>query len=132
MLATMYSGWFYPTRYYSGPAANRYMIQYPPLVNNFANGGFFGAGTHSLPAARGPRLESSLVYQIAPTNDLDPNTGCGGQFAVYDHSFDFGGLSTALCDASVKIISPTMSPTTFGRALAPCDQQPLGADWTQE
>jgi hypothetical protein len=72
------------------------------------------------------------MYQIAPRTDDDPSTGCTYYPSLYGHSFDAGGLSTALCDGSVKVISPTMSPITFGRALAPCDGQHLGPDWGHE
>ena len=72
-----------------------------------------------------------MMYQIAPRPDDDPETGCGQSPAVYGHSFDASGLSTALCDGSVKLISPTMSPDTFTKALSPGDGQPLGPDWAQ-
>jgi prepilin-type N-terminal cleavage/methylation domain-containing protein len=120
------------TRYFVGPNQDP-RPSYPPLTKGLGAGGFFGSGSHRLPAARaapsGDKWE--LIYQIAPVPTLGGDAGCTFLFGMYGHSF-VDGLATALCDGSVKVISPTMSPTTFGRALAPCDQQPLGADWTQE
>jgi len=100
-------------------------------VPTAAHGGFFGAGTHKLPAARTPGPD--LMFQITPRNDGDTTAGCySAQPAIYGHAFGAGGLSTALCDASVKNISPTMSAKTFAFALCPGDQNPLGSDWSQD
>jgi hypothetical protein len=119
------------TRYYAGPLGPPFPT-FPPANPNYGvSGGFFGAGAYNSPAARGPLTATTLMFQIAPRNDNDPIAGCMPQPVIYGHSFGTSGLSTALCDGSVKIISPTMSPATFGKALSPGDQQPLGPDWTQ-
>jgi prepilin-type N-terminal cleavage/methylation domain-containing protein len=97
-----------------------------------ALGGFFGAGTHSTAAARGPLATKTFMFQITPRNDADTNAGCINDPALFGHAFGAGGLSTALCDASVKNISPTMLPATFNKAICPGDQQPLGPDWAQD
>jgi prepilin-type N-terminal cleavage/methylation domain-containing protein len=134
MLATRYSVCNGDvSRYFVGPWGLPTPM-FPPanISNGKAVGGFFGAAAHNLPAARGPIGEWGLIFQIAPRSDGDPMTGCTSTFRVFGHSFGSSGLSAALCDGSVKMLNPTMSPITFSRALAPADGQPLGADWTQE
>jgi len=131
MLVTKYSDCnLKATRYFDPPGAGTAVN--PPKPANGTTGGFFGAGTHSLAAARGPGTEVKLMFQITPRNDADTVAGCVNANSVYGHAFGAGGLSTALCDASVKNISPTMLPTTFNKAICPGDQAPLGADWAQE
>jgi len=44
-------------------------------------------------------------------------------------SFSAGGIEVALCDGSVRNISPTISAITWGRAIDPADGLPLGNDW---
>jgi prepilin-type N-terminal cleavage/methylation domain-containing protein len=98
-----------------------------------ALGGFFGAGVHTGAAGRGPLASTTtMMFQITPRNDADTNAGCQNQAGLFGHAFGAGGLSTALCDASVKNISPTMSGATFSKAIAPGDQQALGSDWSQD
>ena len=63
--------------------------------------------------------EPAPEYLPAPRPDSDPDTGCNPRPAWYGHSFDAAGLPAALFDGSVRMISPTISPTTFGRAVAP-------------
>jgi hypothetical protein len=67
------------------------------------------------------------MFQIAPTVD-----SCLPDDAVFGHSFGEGGLSVALCDASMRSIAPTMSPTTFCRTLCPSDGWPRGDDWISD
>jgi len=104
----------------------------PAAPSGGVTGGFFGAGTHSLAAARGPITATTMMFQVTPRNDNDSTAGCINNNAIFGHAFGAGGLSTALCDASVKNISPTMTPQTFKCALAPGDQVALGPDWAQE
>jgi prepilin-type N-terminal cleavage/methylation domain-containing protein len=118
------------TRYYDPPGVG--IATSPAKPSGGTTGGFFGAGTHSLAAARGPLTAKTLMYQITPRNDADTTAGCINDNALYGHAFGAGGLSTALCDASVKNISPTMLPTTFNKAICPGDQLPLGADWASD
>jgi prepilin-type N-terminal cleavage/methylation domain-containing protein len=133
MLVTKYSRCnLQVTRYFAGPLGGPVPTSPTIPAGGFATGGYFGAGTHNSPAARGPLAAKTLMFQIAPRNDNDPQAGCNSDFALYGHSFDSSSLSTALCDGSVKTISATMSPITFGRALCPGDQQPLGPEWTIE
>jgi len=131
MLVTKYSDCnLKATRYYSSP--NGSAVSSPAAPSGGVTGGFFGAGSHSLAAARGPLTAVALMFQITPRNDNDTTAGCINNNGIFGHAFGAGGLSTALCDASVKNISPTMLPTTFNKAVAPGDQLPLGADWAQD
>jgi prepilin-type N-terminal cleavage/methylation domain-containing protein len=114
------------TRYAASPTGTGVTaVTTPPSA-----GGFFGAGSHKNAATRAP--DPLAIYQITPRNDADTTAGCFNGPGVFGHAFGAGGLSTALCDASVKNISPTMLPATFQRAICPGDQLPLGADWAQE
>jgi len=93
-------------------------------------GGFFGAGAHTLQAAR--NSDTRLMFQLTPINTGGTATAsCVSNASVLAHSFGSGGLSTALADGTVKNISPTMSTTTFGRAICPGDQNPLLSDWVE-
>jgi prepilin-type N-terminal cleavage/methylation domain-containing protein len=130
MLATKYSDCNgKSTRYIDPPNGN--IATTPVKPAGGTTGGFFGAGTHSTAAARGPLATMTMTFQVAPRNDADINAGCQNANALYGHAFGAGGLSTALCDASVKTISSSMLPTTFNKSLAPGDQLPLGSDWAQ-
>jgi len=94
-------------------------------------GAFFGAGTHTTPPARGPQATTTLAFQLTPKNVTDANAGCIRIASTMAHAFGSGGLSTALADGTVKNISPTMSVTTFNRALRPGDQLQLLSDWVE-
>jgi Protein of unknown function (DUF1559) len=87
-------------------------------------GGFFGAGAHNMPAAK---KSNQATFQIAPSlND------CIADDSVFGHSFSDRGLSVALADASIKSVLPTMSATTYCRALCPSDGYALDLDWTDD
>jgi type II secretory pathway pseudopilin PulG len=83
-------------------------------------GGFFGAGAHDKPAGR---TSNRATFQPAPHVKE-----CLADDAVFGHSFG-GGISIALCDATVRSVDPSMSATTFCRALCPGDGFPLEDDW---
>lgn len=100
------------TRYAAGPA-------------DF--GGFFGAGSHRLPPESG-RVDDAM-YQVAPKNDAKARDGCNPKPAVYGHSFSKRGLLVALVDGTVRYVGPSLSPTTFMRALCPGDGEKLLDDW---
>ena len=69
---------------------------------------------------------NDLTFQIVPDDDeCNPTPG------LYGHAFSPNGMSVALCDASVKNITPEMPPLTFTRALSPNDGQPLVDDWSE-
>jgi prepilin-type N-terminal cleavage/methylation domain-containing protein len=44
-------------------------------------------------------------------------------------SFSAGGIEVALCDGSVRNVSPSINVVTWGRAIDPNDGLPLGNDW---
>jgi len=105
-----------------------------------ASGGFALAGAHSTPAAR-DASSNTVAFQITPRNDATAGAACNSSAAMYGHSFGSGGMSTALCDGSVKNISPTMSAgtgtasgtnATFTRAICPGDGATLGSDWAED
>jgi hypothetical protein len=89
-------------------------------------GGYFGAGSHS--DAPSPQSKDGLMFQNAPPTAKGRDS-CNPLAGVYGHAFSEAGLLTALAEGSVKLIRPSISNTTFMRALTPCDQLPLGADW---
>lgn len=88
-------------------------------------GGFMGAGKHTASPSRKGTLDD--MFQETPTR-----ANCIAAPGVFGHSFGSGGMSMALADGSVKNISPTMTPTTFTRALCPGDKQNLGLDWAED
>jgi hypothetical protein len=118
------------TRYFDPPGVG--IATTPAKPAGGTTGGFFGGGAHSIAAGRGPLTAKTMMYQITPRNDADTNAGCINDAYLFGHAFGAGGLSTALCDASVKNISPTMLPATFSKAIAPGDQLPLGPDWASD
>ncbi len=129
MLVTKYSDCnLRSSRYFDHPSGGKATVPVPP--SGGTTGGFFGAGTHNVAAARGPLATLTLMYQIVPRNDSDSAAGCNNTHGIYGHAFGSGGLSTALCDASVKNISPTMTPATFANSVAPGDQLPLDSSWS--
>jgi len=99
-----------------------------PSTTN-GRGGFFGIGSHTLQAAR--NTVTTLMFQITPKNTNTDTAGCLPTPGLYGHAFGSGGMSVALCDGTVKSISPTMSTTTYQRAMAPGDQNVLLSDWTE-
>jgi len=99
-----------------------------PSTTN-GRGGFFGLGSHTAQAAR--NTVTTLMFQITPKNTATDNAGCLALAGFYGHAFGSGGMSVALCDGTVKSISPTVSTTTYQRAMAPGDQNTLLSDWTE-
>jgi len=139
MLATVYSDCSSMSTGYS-VAPNGTQLNTATVANVAASGGitvgaprggFFGAGTHNIPAARGPQATIALMFQLTPKNITDANAGCIANPSIMAHAFGSGGLSSALADGTVKNISPTMSVTTFNRAIRPGDQLQLLSDWVE-
>jgi prepilin-type N-terminal cleavage/methylation domain-containing protein len=79
-------------------------------------GAFFG---HKLPDALG----NGPTFQVLP-----PARGvnCDPDLA---QAFDSTGMPVGLADGSVRMVSPSISPLTWRRALIPNDGEVLGADW---
>ena len=98
--------------------------EYNRAPNESPRGGFFGAGSHMLPPARGFKNANDLMFQIMPGHEE-----CNAVAGVYGHAFTPESMSVALCDGSTRNVSSKMSPSTFMRALCPSDGQPLGAEW---
>lgn len=73
-------------------------------------GGFMGAGAHARPATAAADI--AAIFQLQPRDCL-PDAG------VFGHAFESFGLSVAMCDGSVHLFEPSMSPTVFGQALCP-------------
>jgi len=92
-------------------------------------GGFFGQGLHNVQASRS--TSAGLMFQITPLNVNSTSFSCLSAVSLMPQAFGSGGLSTALADGTVKNISPTMTTTTFARAICPGDQQPLLSDWVE-
>ncbi len=75
-------------------------------------GGFMGAGSYSTPPT--PAGPSTAMFQLNPSvAECLPDVG------VFGHSFGSGGMPIALCDASIKNISRTMTPNMFSRSMSP-------------
>jgi hypothetical protein len=98
--------------------------QYARGPSDSPRGGFFGAGAHNRPAAPGSKTADDLMFQVDPRPEQ-----CNSAPSIYGHSFWRTSMSAALCDASVRMIIPGMSPMTFDRALCPNDRAGLDADW---
>jgi hypothetical protein len=115
-----------PTAYSASPIGTPLVAggEVPSHGSGAGKGGFFGAGAHDMPA---DRTSNRATFQVAPKLNQ-----CVADNAVFGHSFSNGGISIALCDATVKSVDPSMSTTTFCRALCPSDGHPLANDWADE
>ena len=93
-------------------------------------GAFFG--TQPATTGPGPTVVTG-GYMLAPT--LTGASVCsGGGFAANTASyvamsFGIGGLQVGLCDASVRLVAPSVSNHTWNTALQPNDGNPPGSDW---
>ncbi len=131
MLVTKYSDCnLRSTRYYDHPSGGYAKV--PTAPSGGTTGGFFGIGSYTTAAARGPFAIKTHLFQVVPRNDNNSDAGCINDHALYGHAFGSGGLSSALADGSVKNISPTISVATYEYAICPGDQNPLGADWADQ
>lgn len=96
-------------------------------------GGFFGAAAISDPPSRLYAKTPTVSYQVAP-KDFDElpegqSVKCINNPSGVAHSFQANGLMVAMCDGSVRFLSPRVAPVTFARAMSPGDGQPLGNDF---
>jgi hypothetical protein len=131
MIATRYAECGSPAQstYYSGSPSGTFLATggnpaSTGVPKTAGKGGFFGAGSHSKAGAADSK---DAIFQTAPTVEK-----CIADNSVFGHSFGAKGLTVALCDASIKNIDPTMTPTTFCRALCPSDGYPLDNDWNTD
>ena len=84
-------------------------------------GAFALGGKHSQPAAR---EGEDFIFQVVPRHEK-----CDNRPFHYGHAFGSGGMSIALCDASVRNITPTITVITFQRSICPNDGEKLDSDW---
>jgi prepilin-type N-terminal cleavage/methylation domain-containing protein len=90
-----------------------------------ANGGaYFGY----VAALNGPtQVSPTGGWLIAPT--LSQAAVGAGWTSAMAMSYGISGLQVSLCDASCRIVYPTMSPNTWNTSLQPNDGFPQGSDW---
>jgi type II secretory pathway pseudopilin PulG len=76
------------------------------------------------PVTTGTRTDGSvpgLTFQVAP-----PQSECDPRLAQTPHT---GGMLAALCDGSVRSLTPGMSESTYWAAVTPAGGEILGNDW---
>jgi prepilin-type N-terminal cleavage/methylation domain-containing protein len=89
-------------------------------------GGAYFAGT---PATSTPsQTNPGGGWMIAPTLSQCAN-GNTSSVTSTPQSFGIAGLQVSLCDASARIVYPTMSLFTWNTACQPNDGNPPGSDW---
>lgn len=92
---------------------------------DLTDGGFMGAGSYTSSARRNP--DNTAIFQLAPSM-----AECLPSPALFGHSFGSSGMTISLADGSIRNISPSMSPETFGRAICPSDGMPMAMDWLDD
>jgi type II secretory pathway pseudopilin PulG len=102
---------------------------------NTPSGGFFGGSEVKDAASPLYAAAPTIMYQDGP-KDFDAlpagqSVKCINNASGVAHSFRPGGLLVGLCDGSVRMLGPKVTPGTFAKAISPGDQQPLGADWNE-
>jgi type II secretory pathway pseudopilin PulG len=89
-----------------------------PTTDNGGGGSSTSANWNSV---KGYPYLFAVPFQPKPTvKNCDP---------LRLQSFNAGGLEVAMCDGSVRNVSPTISVLTWGKAIDPDDGQPMGNDW---
>ena len=77
---------------------------------------FFG-----LPTSNGDNVGPVSIFQVRPVQgNCDPSRASTAHL---------GGIQVTLADASVRLLSPNMSGTTWWAACTPAGGEVLGADW---
>jgi prepilin-type N-terminal cleavage/methylation domain-containing protein len=91
-----------------------------------SGGGAFFAGTQAstFPSQTG----ATGGWMIAPTLS-QATAGNSSPYTSTAQSFGIAGLQVSLCDASARIVYPTMSVQTWNTACQPNDGFPPGSDW---
>jgi len=101
-----------------------------------------GAGTGSDDSFPGDRLSAvfgggvgddgtawfqgtASLFQVRPLQFMNNSTGCDHRYASTPHQVMVAGLA----DGSVRLISPSISATTWAFALTPAGGELLGSDW---
>jgi prepilin-type N-terminal cleavage/methylation domain-containing protein len=110
----------------SGTANVNGLSMWDITVGNSANGtgGFFGYTT-----ANGQVSGTTITggWMLAPT--LANSSATQGFANITAMSFGVGGLAVSLCDASVRMVAPSVSNFTWNAALCPNDGNGPGSDW---
>jgi len=123
--ATRYG--FYTTMGSGGTTANA--CSEWDAIGHSIPGAFFGVS----PATTAPSNTAVTGgYMLAPT--LTGASACnqgpfGAPSGYIAMSFGIGGLQVGLCDASVRMVAPSVSNQTWNQALQPNDGNPPGSDW---
>ena len=79
-----------------------------------------------------PTVNTTPNNNCLPGNQAPPATGTNlGTTGGGSQSFSAGGLQVALGDGSVRSVAPSISPTTWARAVNPTDGNVLNSDWNQ-
>jgi prepilin-type N-terminal cleavage/methylation domain-containing protein len=123
MLATKYGVCGPVNPYVDAPLGSSWtLVNFPPNSVLTAAALFAYAtpgGSDYIPDAKGV----GVTFQSQPTPNetvCDPN---------YAQSFLKNGIQVALCDGSVRTVTPTVSGTTWRNALLYNDGNVLGSDW---
>ena len=95
-------------------------------------GAFFGVYTATTApsgtvATGGYMLAPTLTAASACAAAAFPAAGTASGYVAM--SFGIGGLQVGLCDASVRLVAPSVSNHTWNTALQPNDGNPPGSDW---
>jgi prepilin-type N-terminal cleavage/methylation domain-containing protein len=89
-------------------------------------GAFFGV---SIATGQVNATSTQGGWILAPTLTGVGASGACEFNAAVPHSFGIGGIQLSLCDGSVRMVSPAVSPHTWNAALCPNDGVPQGSDW---
>ncbi len=98
------------------------LTNFPPLDSRSA-AAFFAYETPNIPGYIPSAAGVGVKFQVVP-QPID--TACDPNYA---QAFSQSGLQVALCDGSVRMVSPGISGTTWRNALLLNDGNVLGADW---
>jgi len=108
----------------NGPAVSLFDV--PGSTGSATNvgGAYFG-----VPAANTGPLQAATSggWMIAPT--LTQASAAQNFSGWVAQSYGIAGLQVSLCDASCRIVYPTLSSQTWNTALQPNDGFPPGSDW---
>jgi prepilin-type N-terminal cleavage/methylation domain-containing protein len=85
--------------------------------------GYLGSGDSAMPAFARFSIGPGSLFQVKPQ---PYQTNCDVFRASTPHT---GAMQVALCDASVRGLSQSLSPTTWWAACTPAGGETLGSDW---
>jgi prepilin-type N-terminal cleavage/methylation domain-containing protein len=110
-------------------SANYHNFGLTPSLNNATvsgSGGLIPAGTYNDPNG----LPNTFLFQVSPllltAANCPPGAECCERWrAQTAHT----AMNVALCDGSVRAVSPAIAQDTWNRLMLPRDGQALGGDW---